>query len=119
VGSQIVGSIKGSKPIWSVSKKERGLLRQPPVCYRVLGLKHTKEKKMKTHDLAKMLLEGPDIEVAVMAAPGVTAYIQGIEEVKTGLYPAPSWHKEAKAMRNVVVLMASAETLNENEEISI
>ncbi len=74
---------------------------------------------MKTHDLAKMLLEGPDIEVAVMAAPGVTAYIQGIEEVKTGLYPAPSWHKEAKAMQNVVVLMASAETLNENEEISI
>ena len=72
---------------------------------------------MSTHDLAKLLLEGPDVETAVMAAPGVTNYIQGIASFMVGAYPAPSWDEDAGSMRDVVILLATAETLNEDEAL--
>jgi hypothetical protein len=70
---------------------------------------------MFTHELAKLLLEGPDVEISVMAAPGVTNHIQGIASVLAGSYPAPSWDDNAGSTRDVVVLMATGETLNEDE----
>ena len=73
---------------------------------------------MFTHDLAKLLLEGPDVETAVMSAPGVTNHIQGIASFLIGSYPAPSWDDDAGSMRDVVVLLATAETLNEDEQIT-
>ena len=73
---------------------------------------------MFTHDLAKLLLEGPDVETAVMSAPGVTNHIQGIASFLVGSYPAPSWDDDAGSMRDVVVLLATRETLNEDEQIT-
>jgi hypothetical protein len=72
---------------------------------------------MLTHELAKLLLEGPDVEISVMAAPGVTNHIQGITSFLVGSYPAPSWDDDAGSMRDVVVLLAARETLNEDEAL--
>lgn len=68
---------------------------------------------MLAHDLARKILEGPDEEIAVLAVYKA-GFIQSITAVSVGSYPAPSWAADAGTPRNVVVLMATDETLNED-----
>ena len=68
-----------------------------------------------THELAELLLQGPDVEVAILVPP--TGYVSGIKEIKKGTYNAPSWAKDAGDKRPVVILKMAEETLNEDEII--
>lgn len=70
---------------------------------------------MTTHELAEILLKGPDVEVAIQAPP--TGYVSAIKKIKKGRYNAPSWAKDAGDKRPVVILQMAEETLNDDEVI--
>lgn len=71
---------------------------------------------MNSHDIARLLLAMPAAELAIQAAPGVTDHLQGIDAIRRGTYPQPSWEDNAGEETPVIVLLGSEGTINENEE---
>jgi hypothetical protein len=68
------------------------------------------------HELARELLEGPDVDVVIMPGPGICNHLNDIDNIVYGTYPQPSWAENAGEKNQVVVFQASEETLNEDEE---
>ena len=64
---------------------------------------------MNSHDLARLLLEGPDAMVGISAAPGTTNWLQGVADIQEGLIPSNG------KMVPVLVLLCTDETINDDE----
>ena len=64
---------------------------------------------MTAHDLARLLLVGPNGLVGICSAPGVTNWLQGVSDICKGSIPCDGVETPA------VVILCTEETINDDE----